>query len=176
MKTYVITLSRNFPAKHPRHGEPTNFDIQTANAFLKMNKKGIFFPKYGMKLHTIRGNYELWSKRFEQINAGKACLSLRYWTGKPYHSKQTEIVKLTKEDGIGLQKAYIERLQYIGRNDMKLSLRVVRGYWQTEDPIVDGETMAKNDGLSSLRDWMPFFNGHNISKPLAIIHFTKFRY
>ena len=176
MNTYVITLSRNFPAKHPRHGEPTNFDIQTANAFLKMNKKGIFFPKYGMKFHTIRGNYELWSKRFEQIYAGKACLSLRYWTGKPYHSKQTEIVKLTKEDGIGLQHAYIERLQYIGRNDMKLSLRVVRDYWQTEDHIVDGETMAKNDGLSSLRDWVPFFNGHNISKPLAIIHFTKFRY
>ena len=176
MKTYVITLSRNFPAKHPRHGEPTNFDIQTANAFWIINMNDVGLSHVGMKLHTIRGNYELWSKRFEQIYAGKACLSLRYWTGKPYHSKQTEIVKLTKEDGIGLQKAYIDRLQYIGRNDMKLSLRIVGGYWQTEDPIVDGETMAKNDGLSSLRDWMPFFNGHNISKPLAIIHFTKFRY
>ena len=136
----------------------------------------IGFPKVWMKLHTIRGNYELWSKRFEQIEAGNAALSIRCWSGKPYHSKQTEIVKLTKEDGIGLQKAYIDRLQYIGRNDMNLSPRVVRDYWQTEDPIIDGETMAKNDGLSSLRDWMPFFNGHNISNPLAIIHFTKFRY
>ena len=110
MKTYVITLSRNFPAKHPRHGEPTNFDIQTANAFLKMNMKSVGLQQVGMKLHTIRTNYDLWCKRFDQIYAGKACISLRYWTGKPYHSKQTEIVKLTKEDGIGLQKAYIERL------------------------------------------------------------------
>ena len=176
MKTYILILSRTFPAKHPRKGEHTNFDYQILNAILREHNMSIGFPQYGVKLHTIRSNYALWSKRFKQIEAGKACLSIRYWTGIPYHSKQTEIVKLTKEDGIGLQKAYIERLQYIGRNDMNLSLRVVRDYWQTEDPIVDGETMAKNDGLSSLRDWMPFFNGHNISKPLAIIHFTKFRY
>ena len=176
MKTYVITLSRNFPAKHPRHGEPTNFDTKLLNAVWSAHNMSIGFPHVGMKLHTIRSNYDLWSKRFEQIYAGKACLSIRYWTGKLYHSKQTEIVKLTKEDGIGLQHAYIESMQYIGRNDMNLSLRVVRDNWQTEDPIVDGETMAKNDGLSSLRDWLPFFNGHNISKPLAIIHFTKFRY
>ena len=169
-------LSHTFPAKHPRHGETTNFDTQLLNAICSAHNMNCVVNKYGMKLHTIRANYALWSKRFEQIEAGKACLSLRVWSGKPYHSKQTEIVKLTKEDGIGLQKAYIDRLQYIGRNDMNLSLRVVRDYWQTEDPIIDGETMAKNDGLSSLRDWMPFFNGHNISNPLAIIHFTKFRY
>ena len=176
MKTYVLTLSKTFPAKHPRKGEPTNFDAQVLNSVWSAHNMSLRYMKFGIKLHTIRENYALWSKRFEQIDEGKACLSIRYWIGKPYHSKQFEICKLTKEDGIGLQHAYIESVQYIGRNDMKLSLRVVRDYWQTEDQIVDGETMAKNDGLSSLRDWLPFFNGHNISNPLAIIHFTKFRY
>ena len=183
MKTYVLTLSKTFPAKHPRKGEPTNFDAQVLNSVWSAHNMSLRYMKFGIKLHTIRENYALWSKRFEQIDEGKACLSIRYWIGKPYHSKQFEICKLTKEDGIGLQEAYIESVQY-GSNGMNLSLMIVGGYntppfepllWQIQEPIVDGETIAKNDGLS-LQDWLPFFNGHDISKPLAIIQFTKFRY
>ena len=47
MKTYVLTLSQNFPKTHKRAGEETNF----------VNK--IFD---GSKIHTIRSNYELWEK------------------------------------------------------------------------------------------------------------------
>lgn len=72
MKTYVITLSRTFPAKHPRKGEPTNFDYQVLNAVWRSHNMSIVLPQYGMKLHTIRANYELWSKRFKQIDDGKA--------------------------------------------------------------------------------------------------------
>ena len=175
MKTYVITLSRNFPAKHPRHGEPTNFDIQTANAFLKMNKKGIFFPKYGMKFHTIRENYDLWSKRFEQIYAGKACLSLRYWTGKPYHSKQMEICKLTKDDDIGIQ-----RLQFIPLNNdlgnfiTSIDFRCHR----MPEALNLAHELASNDGLTfaDWKEWIFISSKYDFKKPLAIIHFTKFRY
>lgn len=174
MKTYVITLSRNFPAKHPRHGEPTNFDIQTANAFLKMNKKGIFFPKYGMKFHTIRENYDLWSKRFEQIYAGKACLSLRYWTGKPYHSKQTEIVKLTKEDGIGLQKLLFASDRDGQQCWWNFSIDGRYCHYDTKADYLPNE-LAENDGLA-YKDWQDWFRNCDLSKPLAIIHFTKFRY
>lgn len=162
MKTYVITISRNFPAKHPRHGEPTNFDTQLLNAVCIAHNMSIGFPKVGMKLHTIRGNYELWSKRFEQIEAGKACISIRYWIGKPYHSKQMEICKLAKEDGIGLQM-----------------LEFYNGCLQ--QPIlssgitISAEYIANNDGLS-FESWKDWLKSCDLSKPLAIIHFTKFRY
>ena len=162
MKTYVLTLSKTFPAKHPRKGEPTNFDTQLLNAVWSAHNMSIGFPQVGIKLHTIRGNYELWSKRFEQIYAGKACLSIRCWTGKPYHSKQMEIVKLTKEDGIGLQ-----------------SLEFYNGCLQqpiiSSGMTISAESLAKNDGLS-FESWKEWFKSCDLSKPLAIIHFTNFRY
>lgn len=72
-------VSRTFPATHPRKGEATGFIDKVAT---------------GEKRHTIRGNYKLWKHRIEQVKAGKAYLSLRYWTGKPYASKQTEFMRV----------------------------------------------------------------------------------
>ena len=47
---------------------------------------------------------------------------------------------------------------------------------------VDGEqkndffyTLSKNDGVSFI-DWLEWFKGYNFNRPLAIIHFTPFRY
>ena len=37
------------------------------------------------------------------------------------------------------------------------------------------EFLANNDGLT-LRDWCAWFKDYDLSKPLAIIQFTKFRY
>ena len=37
------------------------------------------------------------------------------------------------------------------------------------------EQQKTNDGLS-LDDWFSWFNDYNLSKPMAIIHFTNFRY
>ena len=37
------------------------------------------------------------------------------------------------------------------------------------------ENIAYNDGLS-FEDWKEWFKKYDISKKLAIIHFTKFRY
>ena len=162
MKTYVIMILQTFPAKHPRKGEPTNFDTQLLNAVWSAHNMSIGFQQVGMKLHTIRTNYALWSKRFEQIEAGKACLSIRYWTGKPYHSKQTEICKLTKEDGIGLQM-----------------LEFYNGCLQqpilSSGMTIRANSLAQNDGLS-FESWQDWFRNCDLSKPLAIIHFTKFRY
>ena len=172
MKTYVLTLSKTFPAKHPRKGEPTNFNSQLLNAVWRAHNMSVGFPQLGMKLHTIRANYELWSKRFKQIDAGKAILSIRYWSGKPYHSKQMEICKLTKEDGIGLQKLEFKEL---------LSFAGIKKSYEL---YIDGEIVSKimplanNDGLS-YEDWLAWMTKApkaDLSKPLAIIHFTKFRY
>ena len=162
MKTYVLMLLRNFPAKHTRHGEQTNFDKKMINAVWSAHNMSIGFPQVGIKLHTIRGNYELWSKRFEQIYAGKACISIRYWTGKPYCSKQVEICKLTKEDGIGLQ-----RLEFYNGCLQQPIL--------SSGMTIRADSLAHNEGLSfeSCKD---LFRNYDLSKPLAIIHFTKFRY
>ena len=87
-------------------------------------------------------------------------MSLRYWSGKPYKSKQVEFLRLGKDDGVGIQKVEFKADEF--------------------GPLVDGKNqfvsdLAKNDGLS-LTDFTDWFKGYDLSKPLAIIHFTKFRY
>ena len=166
MKTYVLTLSQKFPAKHPKHGEPTNFNSQLLNAVWRAHNMSVGFPQFGMKLHTIRANFPLWQKRFAQIEAGKAILSVRYWTGKPYYSKQMEICKLTKADGIGLQQ-----IRFAHYNDGKTYLDCAH----IGGRDVKGELIAVNDGLN-YQDWSNWFKSYDLSKPLAVIHFTNFRY
>ena len=41
--------------------------------------------------------------------------------------------------------------------------------------VQEGNAVLSNDGLS-FEDWEDWFRGYDLSKPLAIIHFTKFRY
>lgn len=114
----------------------------------------------GKKIHTIRGNFPLWEKRIAQIQKGDAVLSVRQWTGKPYQSKQVEIARLTAEDGVGIQEL---KLTDLSRPTTINGQRI-------ELPL-----LAQNDGLS-FNDWFNWFIGYDLSKPLAIIHFTKFRY
>lgn len=136
MKTIVLMVSTKFPASHKRAGEPTNFPQKIES---------------GEKIHTIRGNLDLWLKRFEQIARGEARLSIRVWTDKPYRSPQQEIASLTNLDGIGVEELNLHRADHIEPKDL-----------------------AKNDGLC-LEDYISWFKDYNLSK-LAIIHFTKFRY
>ena len=46
------------------------------------------------------------------MNAGEAILSVRYWSGKPYNSKQLRIVEFDKDSGVGVQKLIGMDLQY----------------------------------------------------------------
>lgn len=146
LKTYVIILSRFFPKGHKRVGEPTGFKE-------KFRKE---------KLYSIRANYEYWEKIFEEIYAGDACLSVRQWSGLPYRSKQVELMRLTREDGIGLQK-----LEFDGPQGFRLPF--VGNYFPQYPEL------AQNDGLS-YEDWKDWFKNYDTSKPMAIIHFTGFRY
>lgn len=146
MKTYVLIISRYFPAKHPRAGGVTKF-------FDK-----IYFHE---KIHTIRANYDLWKKRIDEVNKGNAVISVRQWTGKPYNSKQEEKFQLSKNQ-VGCQMIY-----FLGGNIF--------------DPIIDNSIekslieISVNDGLI-LQDFMDWFKKYDLSKPMAIIHFTDFRY
>ena len=153
MKTYVITLAKTFPAWHPRKGEPTGFlekflNGQTGNG--------------NAKLHTIRANYPLWEKRIREVQNGNAVLSVRQWSGRPYASKQVEIARLTALDGVGIQK--LELINVYGCN------RPIVGIG---DANFHG--LSNNDGLS-YQDWANWFKNYDLSQPLAIIHFTEFRY
>lgn len=160
MKTYVITLSQVFPTTHPKAGIPTGFQHKL-QAALNGWKDHAF-----IKRHTIRANYPLWAKRFEQIERGEACLSIRQWSGNPYASKQIEIARLTKEDGIGLQKLELWPCYgIIG------ATAVIDGV----NKFISKTTLADNDGLTH-DDWLDWFKSYDLSKPMAIIHFTNFRY
>lgn len=176
MKTYVITLSKWFPVGHIRAGEPTFFKEQLYNTvladadlsacdccdFSKRNCDtcGYKAVNFQRKLHTIRANYPLWEKRIAEVERGDACLSIRQWSGKPYRSPQVEIARLTKEDGVGIQKVKIA-------NDFSEGL-IRRKHYNYVD-------IARNDGLHP-DDWLDWFKIYDLARPMAIIHFTKFRY
>lgn len=179
MKTYVITLSKFFPAGHTRAGEPTrfrcaflqgrdfcpdctttcNYDSDEIRSRGRTCSRNLW--KY-RKLHTIRANYDLWAARIAEVEAGRACLSIRQWAGKPYRSPQIEIGRLTHADGIGIQKLEIRTPFAFTIDDM------------LHDPQTLELQLAHNDGLS-LDDWRGWFKGDK-SKAMAIIHFTNFRY
>lgn len=145
MKTYVLIVSQRFPGYHPRKGESTDF-------LFKITEE----PP--TKIHTLRKNWELWKRRIQAVNDGKAVLSVRYWSGKPYRTPQVELIQL-KGDEVGFQK-----LQ-----------RWYPSYYLIDD--IDSEVttlqLAKNDGLETV-DFLNWFN--STLDPLGIIHFTKFRY
>ena len=155
MKTYVLTVSRFFPKTHKRAGEKTNFS-QKLQLGIKNIPNSVMYDEecdliMDRKIHTIRANYPLWKKRISEIQNGNAILSIRYWSGKPYKSKQVEITQLDKNSGVGVQE-------------------LVYGYDKT---LI--KELAMNDGLS-LEDFQEWFKKYDLSKPLAIIHFTRFRY
>jgi hypothetical protein len=164
MKTFVLTVSRHFPTTHKRKGEETFFPefIKSAIGMEPFSKI------FNQKIHTIRSNknatsYERWAKKVKEIQEGKAILSIRYWSGKPYNSKQVEICQLDKDSGIGVQKIDFS-------DDYLYSVRI-----DGERHSFDHACIAEHDGLSH-EDFEEWFKGYDLSKPMAIIHFTSFRY
>lgn len=171
MKAYVLMLSVVFPVTHPRKGEPTDFRTKLLSARYRQEGGTLYTASDGKcKLHTIRGNYDRWYKIFEQIYAGEACLSIRIWSGKPYASKQIEIARLTKEDGIGIQLLCFAGNQT--KKDRELHRPIVGGTRE-----IDYRQLAMNDGLT-VEDWEDWFSNpdYDLREPMAIIQLTKFRY
>lgn len=169
MKTYVLTISRTFPKTHKRAGRPTYFAEKiSVTVSLDCLTRGdlLNFDSHELrsKIHTIRANYDLWKKRIDQVNEGNAILSIRYWSGKPYNSKQIEICQL-KQGAVGIQKVnlYYDKTAFIRTSNNFL---LAEKKWSV---------LAKNDGLS-LEDFTAWFKGYDLNQPMAIIHFTKFRY
>jgi hypothetical protein len=203
-KIYQLILSSAFLKDHPRTGKPTYFAEKILKAlypevtfypaqcddcermFFSNNcpdtdddplcpfcgsnhlsdidmslRKEYYLDKFDPKLHTIRADYEEWKRKIDEVNRGEAVLRVICWSGAPYNSKQLLIATLNKDSGCGLQKIYFD-LESTSEIDEWLMFS-------------DYETLAKNDGLS-LDDFKAWFKSYDLSKPMAIIHFTKFRY
>lgn len=162
MKTYVITVSREFPKTHKRAGQDTEFFEKLACSLFcpgpSMQCEGCEKdPAIFKKIHTIRQNYDLWEKRIKEVQAGRAILSIRSC------SRQVKLVDLDEGHGVGIQK-----LEFLNA-DLKFQV-------YTESPTLPSiKHLANNDGLS-FDDFKEWFKGCDLSKPLAIIHFTQLRY
>ena len=166
VKTYVLTVSRTFPKYHKRAGQDTLFVEKIACAlFCNGDCDECNFKQ--KKIHTIRANYDLWAKRIEQVQNGEAIISLRYWSGKPYNTKQIEFCQLDKDSSVGVQKLEF----YTDRDEVpRLKSPLINNFSEPEI-----ETIAHNDGLS-YEDFKELFKIYDISEPMAIIQFTDFRY
>lgn len=170
MKTYIITLSKRFPAKHGRAGEPTHFwekFIKGRDNYSCIYRD--FWENTISKIHTIRANYPLWEKRIAEVERGEAYLSIRQWSGRPYHSPQVEIARL--DHPIGIQRI---ELHYHSENDT-ITAKIDGREWLDADCY----EIAKNDGLNTtdFKEW--FFGKHPKEDKTfhgVIVHFTDFRY
>ncbi len=127
--TYFLMLSAVFPKGHPSEGEPTGFKD-------KLLKE---------KIHTSRGNADLWEKRAKKINAGEAELSIRQWSGKPYEkgSHQIEIARITK---LGTQRATVTYRPYKTNGVYLPYCAEVEG-GRYHDKVIEMEKLAANDGV-----------------------------
>ena len=94
-------------------------------------------------------------------------MSIRNWTGKPYNSKQVEVFNLKNTEGISLEK-----LEFYEDKDGVPALKypLINNKFEPNIDII-----AENDGLS-LSDFKEWFKGYDLSQPMAIIHFTHFKY
>lgn len=129
----------------------------------------VFWPCFDPdipSIHTIRTNFALWKKRIDEVAKGEAILSIRQWSGKPYRSKQVLLANLTAENGVGIQK-----LTFQPDRDGAFNFK----YFDIDGHYADIKDIARHDGLS-FEEWREWFKDCDLSQPLAVIHFTKFRY
>ena len=156
-------MSQHFLSKHSRAGQPTDFAHLFENG-QHLKPAGLEVCRH--KIHTIRSNYPLWKKRIDEVTNGESVLSVRQWTERPYFSPQTKLADLTAENGVGIQMLRF----HPGRDG-----NILWKYFDVNGTYPNIEDLAKHDGLS-FEDWREWFKGYDLSEPLAIIHFTKFRY
>ncbi len=148
IKKYELMVSKAFLHTHPRKGQPTGFAE-------KINDQE--------KIHTLRGNYELWKKRMDEVNAGTAVIVVKQWNGRPYWTGKTVLFYLKKGSVQKYQVSKFERA-------MQIEVEPGEMLW------FDKYDVARNDGLSHA-DFQGWFFPKKITEASgAVIHFTDFRY
>jgi len=143
----VMTFARQFPAKHPRAGQPTYFVEKIWACLADMlpdfsipDVDGDFHEYYNAtpKNHTIRAG-SCWKV------GGK--FSPRSWSGLPYRSQQIIIAP-----DIEIKRVVDIQLLHDG-NDMLMKLNGKRPSIRETEPTF--RALAINDGLSieDFKDW-----------------------
>lgn len=170
IKRYRLGVSRTFPTTHPKKGQETEFvgkitNLLMRNGIAKALGGEVVIQWNDSKIHTIRANYPLWAKRMAEVQAGRAIIELFYWEGKPYNSKHIVFAVLDKNSGCGVQELFFEECNI-------LAPIACEENWYKGLTL---EELAQNDGLNP-DDFKAWFKGYDLSKPMAIIHFTSFRY
>jgi hypothetical protein len=146
MKTHVLRISKTFPSYHPKRGQPTHF-----RGKIELEDK----------IHTVRENYEFWKKRLDEVNAGKAILSVRQWIDKPYKQPGDETM-------FEMDKVKYETFELSELGMIRVGGRMLY--------IEEHSMMASNDGLTQ-QDFYDWFKLGRKVIPLGIvIHFTDFIY
>ena len=97
-----------------------------------------------------------------EVQSGRAIISLRKWEGKPYNSKQVEIMQLTRENNVGVERLILSDVL----NNAEVGELGV---------TVSSNLISFNDGLP-IEDFKEWFKGCAGDHLLAIIHFTSLRY
>jgi hypothetical protein len=146
-KLAVLMLSTAFMKGHSKAGKPTEFKAKLLA---------------GTKLHTIRGNFEWWQRKAQQINAGEMELSIRQWSGKPYNSQQVEVARLSHLEVQRFEAAY-------GSTDPQPRV------WIDGCEVENVEQVAHNDGLE-LAEWQEWFFKHTNHFEGVVLQFTSFKY
>lgn len=149
-------ISTKFPASHLCKGDETHFRTLISRALDGEPKPH--------KVHTIRANYDLWKHRSDEIIAGRAILNIKSWSGLPYRNSKNVLFTLDKQAFGGVQ-----RLTFRHGNI---------NYPEIDGVEIDGDIisqLAHNDGLSK-DQWVGWFAGYDLTKPMAIIQFTNFKY
>ncbi len=183
---YKIMVSTVFPAGHPRKGQRTYFMPRIKEALgikarccpSEFNQQFISYfelpeEKKFPKVHTIRNNYPLWVERMKKVHAGKAVIDLCYWKlpGGRFTTGNEAIpfATLDKDSGCGVQP-----LEFLDEN---FDFPFIYCFENTKPRFFKGlqKPLAHHDGLS-LEDFKAWFKGYDLSKSMAIIQFTKFRY
>lgn len=169
----VITFSRNFPAYHPKKGQPTFFVEQILNCLgcdyanerylkelLELNAKNIQLKKL-----TKKDVYEFWLKLDQNIKDEKGqtirngkrikqhdLISYRVWSGKPYNSPQI----------IFFEFRIIKTFDF--EMDLAGVLAINGKYLLDEKQDI---TLAKNDGFTNYDDLFNWLMP-NFDKPTEI--------
>jgi hypothetical protein len=199
IKIHRMSLSKVFPKKHPKAGQPTGFSRSIMNAFTSQYFQHKI-PLENKKFHTCRNNYDAMKRRIEEVKNGKAILVLYDWRGNPYGKggyknlyifgvpktlgfigelrktdKYRDALSMITED-IGIQELRVAPIFPIDSagNDIKGSapLYII---CTVDGKYVPYGTIAENDGLTP-DDFICFFEDATPDKSLAIIQFTNFRY
>lgn len=168
----VITFSRNFPAYHPRKGEPTFFPEKLFNSLHRA--AGVYFTNtYSLVdlnpdrekeaeafWQTIQFNYDRLGFKGHTIRSGNRWkvgekFSPRVWSGEPYKSKMIKIAPDIEVKKIWAFKIDRGRFWISNGSEYRPVL------WSQLD------TIANNDGLSTLSfmNWFQHpkaFNGQVI--------------